>query len=62
MVGERIRRVLQTPWCSYDDVFACSVFVELENGFVFELQSQDTFEDNPIDTVIVDETDIMPAK
>lgn len=37
IVGNRIVRVMQTPWHQIDDVTLCQVYIVLDSGLVFEL-------------------------
>ncbi len=53
--GQKIRQILQTPFKDIDGVTSCSVFVELENGIVFELVSEEEFEKALIENSSVSE-------
>lgn len=43
--GQRIRQILQTPFENIDGVTVCQLFVELDNGILFQLVSEDELED-----------------
>ena len=54
--GQRIVGLFQTPYRELDGVSACEVFVELDNGVLLELQSQDPMEVLPV----VDQREMKP--
>lgn len=53
IVGQRIRALLVTPEQEIEGVSVAAVFVLLENGNIFELQSVDPLEELPIESVPV---------